>query len=174
VVDDLTEAPRAVEVHAATPRDRDFLLAVYASTRADEIAVVPWPDPQKAAFVAMQFDAQDRAYRSTYPDGRFLIVTSGNEPVGRLYVARLAEEIRVIDLTLLPDHRGTGIGSTLLAEIIGESEVAGVPVRLHVEHGNRARRLYERLGFVSAAADDVYEMMERPPSARNRQLKMLS
>src|SRR4051812_22049373 len=128
------------------------------------MAMVPWADAQKAAFVSMQFEAQNRAYRSAYPEGRFLVVTSSPAAVGRLYVARLPDEIRVIDLTLLPDYRGTGIGSTLLAEIIAESELAGLPVRLHVEHGNRARRLYERFGFVTVSADDVYEMMKRPPA----------
>jgi ribosomal protein S18 acetylase RimI-like enzyme len=165
VVDDLTDAPGTLDLRPATPKDRDFLLSLYASTRADELAMVAWPDAQKAAFVSMQFEAQDRAYRSTYPEGRFLVVTSGADAVGRLYVARLPDEIRVIDLTLLPDYRGTGIGSKLLAEIIAESEAAGLPVTLHVEQGNRARRLYERLGFVTVSADDVYEMMERPPSA---------
>jgi ribosomal protein S18 acetylase RimI-like enzyme len=164
VADDLRGAPTHVDLRPATADDRDFLLSVYASTRAREMAIVSWPDAQKAAFVAMQFEAQDRAYRSTFPDARFLIVTSGATAVGRLCVAPLPDEIRVVDLTLLPDYRGMGIGSILLAEIIAESEVAALPVRLHVEHGNRARRLYERFGFVTVSADDVYEMMERPPS----------
>jgi GNAT superfamily N-acetyltransferase len=155
----------AVALRPATPHDREFLLSVYAGTRADEMAMVQWAEAQKAAFVSMQFEAQDAAYRSTYPDGRFQIVTMETTPVGRLYLARLPGEIRVIDLTLLPDHRGTGIGSTLLSGIIAESHVAGLPIRLHVEHRNRARRLYERFGFITIAVDDVYEMMERPPSA---------
>ncbi len=156
----------AVALRPATPHDREFLLSVYASTRADEMAMVQWAEAQKAAFVSMQFEAQDAAYRSTYPDGRFQIVTIGDHAC-RPAVSRPASrrDPASSTSTLLPDHRGTGIGSTLLSGIIAESHVAGLPIRLHVEHGNRARRLYERFGFITIAVDDVYEMMERPPSA---------
>ena len=162
MVDDLTQAQAAVTLRPATPADRDFLLAVYASTRADELSLTDWTEDQKAAFVTMQFEAQDRAYHATYPDARFLVISAGTMPVGRLYLARLTDEIRIVDIAIMPEHRGRGIASRLLAGVIAEAEAAGLPVRLHVEHWNRARRLYERLGFRTIAAGEIYEMMERP------------
>jgi ribosomal protein S18 acetylase RimI-like enzyme len=160
VDDDLIDERPDLSLRPSTPDDRDFLRAVHASTREEELRLVPWSDADKAGFVSMQFDAQDSAYRTTYPDGRFLLVMEGDEPIGRLYVARLPDQIRVIDIALLPDHRGRGIGTRLLRDVIEEATAAGLPVRLHVERSNRAQNLYERLGFRAAGGDDVYEALE--------------
>jgi ribosomal protein S18 acetylase RimI-like enzyme len=153
----------AIALRPATPDDREALVAIYRSTREEELALTGWDDSQKAAFIEMQFTAQDRSYRDANPDGRFLVILVDGEPVGRLYVARLADELRVVDLAILPSHRGLGIGSALLADVIAEAQAAGLPIRLHVEPWNPARRLYERLGFVTIDIRGFYEFMERPP-----------
>jgi len=147
-----------------TADDREFLYSVYASTRTEELSVVPWTDEQKAAFLRMQFDAQDSYYREVYPEGRFLVVTRDDEPVGRLYVVRLADEMRIVDIALLPAHRGAGIGTRLVSDVIAEAAQAGIRVTLHVEPWNPARRLYERFGFRTIKPDPVHELMELAPS----------
>jgi ribosomal protein S18 acetylase RimI-like enzyme len=152
-----------VELRTATGADRGFLVELYASTRADELAVVPWTDDEKAAFVAMQFEAQDVSYHRAYPDGRFLVVLGDDAPIGRLYLGRGAAEIRIVDITLLPAHRGAGIGSRLIDDVLAEADAAGLAVRLHVEPWNPALRLYERRGFRVVEAGAVYLFMERPP-----------
>jgi ribosomal protein S18 acetylase RimI-like enzyme len=124
--------------------------------------VVPWDDAAKEEFLRMQFDAQDRAYREQNPDGSFDVITRDGVPAGRLYVSRRATEIRIVDIALLPEHRGAGVGTGLLRELIAEGERSGKPVTIHVERGNRARTLYERLGFVQVAENGVYALMERP------------
>ncbi len=159
----MTLARPAIALRPATPDDREALVAIYRSTREEELALTGWDDSQKAAFIEMQFSAQDRSYRDANPDGRFLVILVDGEPVGRLYVARLADELRVVDLAILPSHRGLGIGSALLADVIAEAQAAGLPIRLHVEPWNPARRLYERLGFVTIDIRGFYEFMERPP-----------
>ena len=164
MADDLSEPLPQVGLRPVTPDDRDFLLAVYASTRDEELRLVPWSDVDRAAFISMQFEAQDAAYRATYPDARFLIITSGDDFIGRLYLARLADEIRVIDIAILPGHRGAGIGTRLLKDVLAEAARDGLPVRLHVERRNPARALYERLGFRPVGGDEVYERMECLPS----------
>ena len=164
MADDLTDRSAQIALRAAESEDRDLLSAVYASTREDELALTAWSDAEKAWFVSMQFEAQDAAYHAMYPDGRFLIVSTDGESVGRLYFASLPDEIRVIDIALLPAHRGAGIGSRLLLDVIAEGTAAGLPVRLNVERWNRAKGLYERLGFHVVGGDDVYELMERQPS----------
>jgi ribosomal protein S18 acetylase RimI-like enzyme len=163
VADRLTADSAGIELRPTTADDRDFLFAVYASTRADELSAVPWTDADKAAFVAMQFDAQDRSYRQAYPDARFLVVVRDGIPIGRLYVARLADEIRVIDIALLPGFRGAGVGSRLLAGILAEADAAGLAVRLHVETWNPAVRLYDRLGFRPVGEPGIHQLMERSP-----------
>jgi GNAT superfamily N-acetyltransferase len=124
--------------------------------------VVRWDDARKEAFLRMQFDVQDRSYREQNPDGSFDVIAVDGVPAGRLYVSRRASEIRIVDIALLPEHRGAGIGTGLLRELIAEGERSGKPVTIHVERGNRARTLYERLGFAEVAENGVYVLMERP------------
>jgi GNAT superfamily N-acetyltransferase len=163
VVDDVGSLPQGIELRATTSEDRGLLLALYGSTRVDELSVVSWGDAEKTAFVTMQFEAQDASYRQSYPDGQFLIVVVEGEPIGRLYLARLEEEVRLVDLTLLPAQRGRGIGSALMAWLVAQTDHDGLPLTLHVEPWNPARRLYDRLGFQSLEQRGIYEFMRREP-----------
>jgi ribosomal protein S18 acetylase RimI-like enzyme len=162
VADRLSVGPALVDLRPVTPDDRDFLLSVYRSTREDELALTGWNEPQKVAFVTMQFEAQDSYYRQIHPDGSFLVVVVDGEPAGRLLLARLEREIRVIDIALLPAYRGAGIGTRLLRDVIADADAAALPVSLHVEPWSPARRLYERLDFRSVGQHGIYERMERP------------
>jgi ribosomal protein S18 acetylase RimI-like enzyme len=126
---------------------------------------VPWDEPTKRAFLAQQFEAQDVHYKRHYPDASFELIELDGEPAGRLYVDRRDGEIHIIDIALLPPFRGRGIGAGLLGELIGEADASGRKLSIHVERENRARPLYERLGFTVAADDGgVYLLMERAPS----------
>lgn len=151
-----------IELRPATADDRPFLLAVYASTRTEELAAVPWTDDQRNAFLAMQFEAQDRWYRQFYPAGSFLVIVRGETPIGRMCVVRLATEIRLVDIALLPEHRGQGVGSSLLADLVAEADRDRLPVTLQVEPGNPARRLYLRSGFEPGEVSGFHESMTRP------------
>jgi GNAT superfamily N-acetyltransferase len=143
------------------PSDEPFLCQVYASTRLDELAVTDWTDEQKAAFLHMQFVAQHTFYQENYTDTDFLVVLQDDTPIGRLYVARWKDEIRIVDIALLPAYRGTGIGTTILRDLLAEADAAGKPVRIHVERENPALRLYQRLGFVMIEDKGVYLFMEK-------------
>lgn len=143
----------------ATSADAGFLLAVYASTRLDELAPTGWDGAQMAAFLRQQFEAQDRHYRLHFPGARFHVVCLAGRAVGRLYVDHAPGEIRVLDIALLPQARGHGVGRALLSRLLGEARDSGADVTLHVERQNPARRLYERLGFVEHGGDEVYLAM---------------
>ena len=146
--------------------DRPFLYRVYASTRQGELERVGWSEIQKDAFLRQQFDAQDAFYRQNYPGAEFQVILHDGLPGGRLYVHRRASEIRVMDIALLPEHRGRGLGSRLMHAILDEGRRAGLPVTIHVERFNPAQRLYARLGFRPVAGNDVYLLMEWSPSNR--------
>jgi ribosomal protein S18 acetylase RimI-like enzyme len=165
VADGLTDLPPGIELRPTEPDDRDFLLSVYGSTRAEELSLVRWTDADKAAFIASQFEAQDTYYRQMYPDAQFLVVRVEGKRVGRLYLARIEDEFRVIDIALLPAHRRRGIGSALMASIAGLADREGRSVTLHVEPWNPAKRLYERLGFATEGVRGIYEFMRRPAAA---------
>jgi ribosomal protein S18 acetylase RimI-like enzyme len=157
----------AITLRPAGVEDEAFLYAVYAGTRADELALLDWDQAQKDAFLTMQFTAQHRHYHTYYADADFQLVLLSGRPVGRLYVARRADDILLIDIALLPEHRNAGIGSLLLTDLLAEAEQVGKPVRLHVGPWNRARRLYERLGFRRIAQQGLYWLMEwLPPGAK--------
>jgi ribosomal protein S18 acetylase RimI-like enzyme len=153
--------PAVVELLPVAPGDEEFLYRVYAGTRAEELAVVPWDDAQKDAFLRAQFGAQDRWYHEHYPRASLELVVLDGEPAGRLYLHRGENEIRIVDIALLPEHRGKGIGSALLRDLLAEADAAGKRVTIHVERLNPALRLYERLGFSVAADKGVYLFLER-------------
>ncbi|HEX7049913.1 MAG TPA: GNAT family N-acetyltransferase [Longimicrobiales bacterium] len=162
----MAAAPK-IELRDAAPDDRAFLYRVYASTREEELAAVPWSGEQKEAFIRMQFEAQDRYYREHYADASFQVVLVDGEAAGRLYVARWPDEIRIVDIALLPEHRGRGIGTALLEALLAEADAAGRPVSIHVEQYNPARRLYARLGFREVEDRGVYVFMTRAPAQVN-------
>lgn len=153
-----------VMLRPATSDDRAFLREVYASTREEELAPVPWDDATTQAFLDLQFEAQDREYRARHPRGRFLVIEVAGERAGRLYLSRMPEELRILDIALLAQFRGAGRGEALIRRVMAEADELGVRVSLHVERWNPARRLYERLGFSVRGENDVYFLMERPVS----------
>ncbi len=157
------EPARRVGLRPVTAGDEDFLCAVYASTRADELTLVDWSDTDKAAFVAMQFAAQTAHYREHYPDAYQAVIEVDGAPVGRLYLDRRTDEIRIVDIALLPEARGHGVGAHLLRRVLEEGAARGVPVRIHVERFNRALGLYRRLGFSEIGESGVHVFMEWTP-----------
>jgi ribosomal protein S18 acetylase RimI-like enzyme len=159
----MTTCP-SIHLRAATGDDLAFLAGVYASTREEELRPVPWSGEQKLAFLRMQFEAQHAEYHGRYPDASFEVIELDGTPAGRLYVHRRDHEIRIVDISLLPDHRGNGAGTSLLENLIRESESVGKPLTIHVETRNPALRLYQRLGFRPIGETGVYLLMERPLS----------
>ena len=154
-----------VALRPAVADDEPFLARVYASTRAEELAGVPWTDADKAAFVAHQFAAQSAHYAQHYDGLSRQVVRVGGADAGRLLVARWEREIRIVDITLLPEFRGSGAGSILLGQLMDEARAAGKALSIHVERQNRAMRLYERLGFRPVGDEGVYLRMEWTPAA---------
>ena len=147
--------------------DQPFLFRVYAATRAEELAPVPWPEPQKAAFLAMQAHAQHADYARNYPQaGRFVIERNG-AGIGRLYLDRRGVADHVLDIALLPAARGQGFGGALLEDLIEAAGAAGRLVSIYVERMNPARRLYTRLGFRVVEEGEVYDLMHRPPGTES-------
>jgi len=145
--------------------DREFLCAVYSSTRTEELATTDWTHEQKAAFCQQQFEAQDAHYLTHYPNASREIILVDGEPVGRLYVDRWPKEIRIMEITLLPEARGHGVGGRLLADLQSEARNAGKILSIHVERFNPALTLYSRLGFVLAEDKGVYLLLHWEPDA---------
>jgi GNAT superfamily N-acetyltransferase len=140
--------------------DEAFLLAVYASTREEELAAVGWDAATRGRFLDLQFRAMRQGYRGMFPEAEFAIILLDGRPVGRAVVDRSGEAIHLVDLALLAPERNRGIGTRLLRQWIGEAAQANRPLRLRMLKGSRARRLYERLGFVQTDDEGPYEGLE--------------
>jgi ribosomal protein S18 acetylase RimI-like enzyme len=149
----------------ARPEDEPFLFQVYASTRADELAVTGWPDGQKTAFLQMQFRAQSVHYREYFPNCWYEVILLRDAPIGRMFVHCAPDEIRVVDIGLLAEYRNRGIGGGLMQGVLDEASRLGKPVRLHVESYNiGAIRFYQRLGFAPIAERGMHIEMEWFPA----------
>lgn len=150
----------SVVLRSVQPEDTAFLYRVYASTREDELASLGWGTAQKDAFLLMQFNAQHRYYQEQFPDAVYQIIMVNDSPAGRLYVHRGSEEVRIIDIALLPEYRSLGIGAMLLTDLLADAAGTRKPVRIHVEQTSPALRLYQRLGFTVIADRGIYVLME--------------
>jgi ribosomal protein S18 acetylase RimI-like enzyme len=158
------ETSADVTLRPIREHDRDFLRRLYASTREEELAeVTDWSAEQKEAFLTQQFGAQHYHYQTYYADASFELVLKHGEPIGRLYVSRWEREIRVVDVALVREARGRGIGTALLRDLLAEGERTGKTVSIHVERFNRALRLYRRLGFREVEEHGPYFLMEWRP-----------
>lgn len=157
----LSGAAPAWTLRPITDADLPLLLRIFSTTREQEMAMVPWTEEQKQAFMRMQFEAQHRHYQTYYAGDSFDLILLNGEPIGRLYVGRWPSQICVIDISLLPPWRGRGIGGRLMGELIAEADAQGKSTMVYVEKFNPARHLYERLGFVKVEDLDVYDKMVR-------------
>ena len=142
--------------------DIPFLSALYASTRMEELAQTGWPETAKRDFLNQQFLAQHQHYMRHYPGAQWLIVECDAAAAGRLYFVHWPQEIRIIDIALMPEARGKGFGTALLEDIIEDAISAGKAVSIHVERMNPALSLYRRLGFQEIEDKGVYLLMEHP------------
>lgn len=157
----------SITLRDATAQDETFLREVYASTRASEMALVPWTDEQKAAFLRFQFDAQDSYYRSQYPATSFQVICNDDEPIGRLYVLREDERIHILDITILPDRRAQGLGSTLIDELLDEAIATKKSLSIWVEADNPSQSLFRRKGFSMVQEEGFNQLLEFRGLAQN-------
>ena len=155
----------SIALRPVRDEDVDFLRAVYACTRDEEVSRAGLDPTQRKAFTDMQFAAQSADYRRRYPTGSHDIVLLGEKPIGRLYVGRSDAEIRILDMTILPDHRSAGLGSYLVGQLLDEARESNRRIRIYLDNDSPAVRLFERLGFVRIERQDLSSLYEwRPPN----------
>lgn len=144
---------RGVGLRDEATDDAPFLEAMYLSIRRGEFSALGWPEAALEAFLRDQFRLQTLHYRRHYKPAEFLIIEQAGLAIGRLYLHAGDEDIRIIDISLIEAARGAGLGGALIRSVMDEAAVSGRRVSLHVDAGNPARRLYERLGFQATGAD---------------------
>lgn len=151
------ELPR---LRPATAADENFLFRLYAATRRDELAATGWPASRQRSFLQSQYLVRAKSYRHDFPGAEAAIIELFGRPAGALSLHRTTAEWRIVDLALLPEHRGDGHGTALLRRLQADAAAAGVPLRLQVLRDNPAIRLYLRLGFAPSGGNGPYLRME--------------
>ncbi|MES2933466.1 MAG: GNAT family N-acetyltransferase [Pseudomonadota bacterium] len=150
-----------INVRTRDEHDRSFLSDLYTSTRIEELQQVDWPEQQKRAFLHDQFTLQHEHYLKHYPRASWLVIERDGVAIGRLYEETTGSEVRLMDISLLPDCRNQGIGSTLMKMVLDYADELNLPVGLHVESFNPALKLYMRLGFTTMETRGIYFFMQR-------------
>jgi ribosomal protein S18 acetylase RimI-like enzyme len=153
-----------VTLRPVTAADDDFIFNCYASTRAQELAQVPWSPEQKEAFVRMQYTAQKQHYAAEAPKASHNIIYVNAAPVGRIFLDRREDALHILDITVLPQHRNQRTGSLLLRRLLDEAGGAGKPVTIYVESFNPSLRFFERLGFRKDHEKGLHLLMKWQPA----------
>jgi GNAT superfamily N-acetyltransferase len=150
-----------VTLRPVTTSDDEFLLAVYASTRAEELAQVAWAQGQKESFLRWQFDLQRQEYDTRYPDARYEVILVNDQAAGRIWIGEDDTQVRLLDIGLLEEFQNRGVGTILLKQLIAEAVAKNKLLRhtVFVLNSN-AHRFYERLGFVTIEDLGGYKHME--------------
>jgi ribosomal protein S18 acetylase RimI-like enzyme len=153
----------AVTLRPATQADYFFMRQLYGATREEEMQRFPFDEFRKKEFLDQQFAAQYQHYQLHYPTCERNIIVRDGKAIGRLWIDEWKDQIRLVDIALMPEHRRSGIGSKLLDDILERGRKAGKPVTIHVEAYNPALSLYERLGFEKVDTNGVYYLMKWTP-----------
>lgn len=150
-----------VELRPVTADDEQFLLSVYESTRHDELAQVEWAEGQKEQFLRWQFDLQRAEYSSRFPDADYRVILVDQQPAGRIWVGSDDQQLRLLDIALLPQFQNRGVGTALVRRLMDQAARADKVLRHMVfVLNNNAERFYERLGFRKIEDFGAYKHME--------------
>ena len=154
--------PRAlalgVLLRVADADDAPILRHVFASTRKADLIATGLTAAMMDQLIDMQLRAQNMQFEATYPALRRLVVERGGTPIGRLFLDEAEDRVTLVDIALLTEMRGKGIGTAILGDVI--ELAAGRRVELHVARDNPARRLYLRAGFITRNEGPAYDRME--------------
>jgi ribosomal protein S18 acetylase RimI-like enzyme len=142
--------------------DEPFLFNVFTSVHGPTLAMADLPEEQVKGLLRMQFTAQHSQYQSQYPSADFDIVLVEGAAAGCLYALRGPEDFVLIDISLLPDYRNSGIGTSLVADLINQAKHEKRPLTAHVRKDNPAWRLWQKLGFEAVGDDGVFLQIRVP------------
>ena len=152
-----------IQLRPVEEKDAAFIEAVYRTTREAELHLTNWSEHQKNAFISMQSAAQLADYKTKCPGARFQVIIYNKKDAGRFFTCETENDIRLLDITILPEFTGKGIGTNLLHRLIQRSTKVQKKISLYVLASSPAIKLYQRLGFIHIKSNGLYYYMEREP-----------
>ena len=152
-----------LSLRPALPNDEPFLYQLLYENLYENLAAWAWEPSMRKPLLDMQIRGQRSTYAAVYPHADHGIIMLENEAIGRLLVDRGPEIHTLVDITIRKQNRSAGIGTVLIRSLCMEAEIARKPLRLQVRTDNRAKNLYQRLGFRLIEDLTITWVMERAP-----------
>ena len=153
--------PQVIYLRQVCTEDEAFLFALFCTSREAEFA--PLTQPQRETLLRFQYQAQSLDYAARFPHSQHFIIDFRGQVAGRLLLNREAEELRVVDIAVVPELQRQGIASAVLKSVISEAEASRIALRLSVWHSSPALGLYRRLGFCVRASSATHLELEWVP-----------
>jgi ribosomal protein S18 acetylase RimI-like enzyme len=153
-----------VTLRPESPQDELFLRGLIHATIAGELGASQWPEPMRSHLLSVQYTARRQLHRANFPEAASYVVDADGADAGWTVVTTMPHEIQLVEIMVLPELRGKGIGTAAIRQVLATAAAAGKPVRLNVNVTNRAAiGLYQRLGFRRIEGDEVQHIMECRP-----------
>lgn len=143
------------------PEDEAGLFALFAAVRTGELGMQEWEPGMRDRILRLQFEAQRRSHRAEYPAADDRLIELDGAPVGWVVVDRSGPALHGIDIALLAEKRGQGLGTRVIRALQEEAAAGDRPMVLTVNRTNvQAHALYVRLGFHAIKETDAHIVME--------------
>jgi ribosomal protein S18 acetylase RimI-like enzyme len=144
--------------------DEPFLRSLIHTTIAAELGASQWPEPMRSHLLGIQYTARRHLHRTNFPEAVSYVVDADGADAGWAVVTTMPHEIQLVEIMIVPELRGRGIGTAAIRQILATAAAADKPVRLFVNVTNHAAiGLYQRLGFCRIEGDQVQHVMECRP-----------
>jgi GNAT superfamily N-acetyltransferase len=151
-------------VRPALQQDEQFVYDVAYQVMHDHLHAHLWDPNIRHALLDLQVRSKNASYAAVHPGADYAIIMQDDQPVGRMIIDRSGEFYHLVDISIVPAHRGAGIGTRLVLALCMEAETIHKSVRLYVSITNpRAAELYKRLGFRVIEDQQTDILMERSP-----------
>lgn len=150
-----------IVIRLATIDDKALAFKLFVSSR-NEFSRLGWEPAQVEALLREQFEFQKHGRKSKRPRSTDEVIVADGVDCGYLTVDRSGPEIVLVDLAILPEFQGSGIGSKALEQLLESATQSKQNVVLSVASDNPAQRLYERLGFSVVGENGMYRSMKWP------------
>jgi ribosomal protein S18 acetylase RimI-like enzyme len=146
----MTRQPTAaVTLRPAKEGDRVWLRALHHAAMREVVEQIwGWDEAE-----------QDRYFDRAFDIEKVRIVRLDSDDVGAIRIDSFEDCLFLADIEIEPAYQGQGIGTRLILELQNEAGGLGLPVTLQVLKSNRARQLYERLGFVVTGETETHYRM---------------
>ena len=144
-----------------TSEDDAFLRRLILGPIIEELGAETWTEPMRTHLAGVQYTSRRQGVRGRYPDGESRIVVADGIAAGWLYTAGFPEVVWLVEVMILSEFRGHGIGSAAVRKVVESAGARPVQLKVNVTNDG-ATRLYERLGFRRIGGDEVQHLMEHP------------